>query len=283
MPTSALLAALACAVGISLSTAVQHHASAGTPHHVEGYLRLMGHLVRSPLWLLGQVLSLTSFALHGLALQLGALAVVQPVVVGGMVLAVPVRAALGRQRPSAVELRAVALTGIGLAVLVRLTRPDVRIPGPADVPAALVLTAVGLTLVLLTHVCAGRTHHLTRRSALLGATAGVLFGLMAGLLKLEVSLARDIGPLASLGDWPVWALVLTGVAGTAVNQEAYRGAALSASMPVLNIVDVVVALAFGLAAFGEVPAHSAGVVLLDCLALGCVAVGLRRLTAREVA
>jgi hypothetical protein len=53
-----------------------------------------------------------------------------------------------------------------------------------------------------------------------------------------------------LHSWAAWAVP---VAGVVINQRAYRAARLSASMPILNIVDVIVALV-------------------------CIAIGLRRLS-----
>jgi hypothetical protein len=40
-------------------------------------------------------------------------------------------------------------------------------------------------------------------------------------------------------------------------------------------VDVLVGLSFGLAVFGEVPAHTAGAIAVQVLALSCIALGLR--------
>ena len=68
----------------------------------------------------------------------------------------------------------------------------------------------------------------------------------------------------------------------AINQCAYQIAPLSASMPVINVVDVLVALLFGWVIFGEVPAHGAANLLTQAAALVCAAVGLR-LIARTTA
>ena len=53
-------------------------------------------------------------------------------------------------------------------------------------------------------------------------------------------------------------LVGAGLLGTAMNQRAYQIAPLSFSMPVVNVVDIVVAILFGVLVFGEAPAHSPG-------------------------
>ncbi len=89
-------------------------------------------------------------------------------------------------------------------------------------------------------------------------------------------------PSTLLGVWSTWAVVVVGLSGVAINQRAYRAARLSASMPVLNIVDVLVALAFGVVVLGENPAHTPSAVAGQLVALTCVAVGLRRLGRSEL-
>jgi hypothetical protein len=113
------------------------------------------------------------------------------------------------------------------------------------------------------------------RAVCLGVGSGVLFGITAGMLKL---IARDVGAgglLALASGWHLWGLIGAGALGLALNQYAYQAAPLSASLPVVNVVDVVVALAFGWVVFGEVPAHGAVSLLVQAGALVCVAGGLR--------
>jgi glucose uptake protein GlcU len=70
-------------------------------------------------------------------------------------------------------------------------------------------------------------------------------------------------------------MVAAGLLGTAMNQRAYQLAPISYSMPLVNVVDIIVAVAFGAAVYGELPGHSAPLLGLQLTALGCVAVGLR--------
>jgi hypothetical protein len=73
--------------------------------------------------------------------------------------------------------------------------------------------------------------------------------------------------------------VLLGLSGVAVNQRAYRLGALSASMPILNIVNVGVALTLGLLVFHEVPAHTPTALMGQMFALACICFGLVKLSA----
>ena len=271
----ALAAALSSAAGVAVSTSLQHEQAGAAPSRAAGTAHLLAHLVRRPRWIAAQLVSLASFCLHAVALRYGSLALVQPVVVSGMVLAVPVRAALSRRPPRLDELCSALLTGAGLTILLLASGP---VPPSADVATAdlrhLGLTGAGLVAAAATQYAGTRCTTRQGRARVLGVAAGILFGLAAGLLKLVTSEVEAHGVLAALGGWAVWALLIAGIGGSAINQSAYRAGSLSASMPLLNVADVLVSLGFGVVALGELPAHSPAALVAQVCALGCVAAGL---------
>jgi hypothetical protein len=69
-----------------------------------------------------------------------------------------------------------------------------------------------------------------------------------------------------------------GLSGVVLNQRAYRVAHLTASMPVLNIVNVLVAATFGFVVFAERPVHTAFALAGEAVALACMALGLWHLS-----
>jgi len=275
------LAALSAAC-FAVSTPLQHHVNT-VIRDDPGSKGGLGTLIRQPWWVLGQAIAMVAFTLHAVALHLGALILVQPIVVSGIVLAVPVRAALGRRPPHRGELATVAVTAAGLALFLVAARPGAS--HSAGWPMALGSTVVAAALAGAAAAWAGRRRGVPRASGY-GFACGVLFGVTGGLVKLAGAHAATGhgfgGHLWSLmSAWPTWALVLTGLSGVVLNQRAYRAAPLSASMPLLNIVDVLVAIAFGLLVFGEVPAHSPLAVLGEAIAMVLMLVGLRRLAREE--
>ena len=272
--TVAVLLALACAATFAVSTSVQHHAAGSAPASATGLLRLIGYLMRRPLWLLGQALATLGFVLHALALHAGALAVVQPIVVSGIVWAVPIRAAMSRRLPSGAELRAVLLVSVGLAVFLVASDPTEGTSADRDL-GSLALVGLGLALALGANLMADASRPDARRRAFyLGVTAGILFGMVAAQLKMALQALHDGGVLGMLGAWPTWGLLLAGAGGVLTNQRAYQTAGLSASMPALNIVNVLVALTFGLLVFEEVPRHTPLMLVVEVLSLAAIGVGL---------
>jgi len=270
----AITLALLCAATFAVSTSVQHRAAEGAPESAEGILDLLRYLIRQPAWLVGQLLATCAFALHASALNAGAIAVVQPIVVSGIVWAVPARAALSRRLPSATEVRAVLVTALGLAVFLVASDPS---PGTtADLGlGTITLALIGVAIAGVANLAASRVKGDPRRKAfLLGVVGGVLFGLVAGFLKLALQELNDGGLGAMLTAWPTYALLFAGAGGVLTNQRAYRTAGLSASMPALNIVNGLTALGFGFTVFSEVPRHTPLFLLIEVMALGCMAVGL---------
>jgi hypothetical protein len=273
----AICVAAASAVGFALSSSLQHRANERliATHRGGGHLAA---LLRRPWWVLGQALALTSFTLHAIALRIGLLVVVQPVVVSGIVLAVPVRAALERRVPAAREIGMVALTAAGLSLFLVSANPTDRDVSPRTV-TALVVAAVG-ALVTLGVVRLARGRPDLTRAHLYGAAAGLLFGLTAGLVKLATTMMASahgaLGQLwALLTAWPTWAVVVVGISGVSLNQRAYRCGPLSASIAILNIVDVLVAIGFGIVVFHERPSDSALAVVGQVVGIVVIVLGLR--------
>ncbi len=118
--TFALLSASAAA----FSTSVQHQAAEAAPPSVTGAWGLLGHLVRRPIWLVGQVLGTMALVFHALALSSGPIALVQPLVISGIVLAVPVRAAIAHKLPPRRDVVAVLIAAIGLATFLVVSDPS---------------------------------------------------------------------------------------------------------------------------------------------------------------
>ncbi len=283
MNVLALTLALLSAATFAISTSVQHQAAEKAPASATGVFALVRYLIRRPPWLLGQLLATIAFVLHAGALHSGPIAVVQPIVVSGIVWAVPARAAISRRMPSLTELRAVLVTAAGLAVFLVASDPTAGDEAGLG-PGTLTLAAVGVLVALAANAVAGRLGDDPRRRAFfLGVVGGVLFGLVAGFLKLALQELNDGGVGALLTAWPTYGVLLAGAGGVLTNQRAYRTAGLSASMPALNIVNGLTSLVFGFTVFNEVPRHSPLFLLIEAGALGCMAAGLWMLVKLEEA
>jgi small-conductance mechanosensitive channel len=200
---------------------------------------------------------------------------VQPIVVTTTVFAVFVRSALDRTLPDRAEIVWAVCTWVGLTLFVATAGG--RRPGfvTSDRTAALFLVAAAVA-VALAMVVARQMHVPARRGFFLGVAAGILYGSTAGLVKVATSYARSgAGPL--LHHWSAWLVPPAGLSAFFLSQRAFQASRLSVSVPVLNIVDVLVAVAFGSIVFREHPFRSPGQLLVELVGATMIVVGVWRL------
>lgn len=242
--------ALASAACFALSTVAQHRAAVA--HADEGTgtspLRLVVRLARSPLWLVGLVAAVAALLLQALALSKGALVVVQPILLLGLLLALPLSDALARRMPGRGEVLAAVGVLAGLALFIVAADPDRGVP--VAHPGHLLVTAGGWTALALLAALLGETVLRQRKALLLGLSGGALIGVSSALLKQVVGLFGR-GPLDALLDPAFAGVVLTGVAGLIATQAGYAAGHLSASQPAHSIAEPAVAAAIGATAFAE--------------------------------
>lgn len=276
----AVLLALASALTVGLSTSLQHRAAHEAPAEV-GSVGLIAHLLQRPWWWIGQALGFLALVFHATALAFGPLALVQPIAIMGMVFAPPIRAAMSRRWLPREEAVAVVATFAGLIAFLLATAPEESVvePGAGITTIVAVLVVVSALLV----GGAGRVSDSGLRGTLLGCAAGLLFGSVAVCLKIVTSGLADDGFTAVVATPTPYAVVAMGLAGITINQLAYRSARLSASMPALNIVNVLVALVIGYLVFEEVPRHTPLAVVVEVAAAVVIGWGLLALARYEEA
>jgi drug/metabolite transporter (DMT)-like permease len=272
--------ALLAAALFGVSTALQHRSAGLVSEAHQGSDRVsafIARVLRHPLWIIGAIADIGGFVLHALALSLGPLTVVQPLLVSSIVFSVVLRELLERRWPRRSELVwATALT-IGLVMFLTISAPSGRLSQPADpVPAAVV--GVLIMVGVLGALAGSRRYRGGTAAALLGTATGLSYAAVAGLLKQDMTLlARGVGTLAT--SWALYALVAVGAFSVVVNQLAYRAGPLSSSLPTIMTVDALVSLLIGASVFDE-GFHNGAVDLLGeavGLALMLVAaVGLSR-------
>ncbi|PWJ56361.1 hypothetical protein SAMN06264364_101339 [Quadrisphaera granulorum] len=242
--------ALASAACFAVSTVAQHRAAVdgaddGTS---TSPVKLMLRLARNPLWLVGLVVALAALLLQALALSRGALVVVQPILLLGLLLALPISDAFARRLPGRGEVLAALAVLVGLGVFIVSADPDRGTP--IAEPGHLLLVAGGWTGAALLAALLGETVLRRRKALLLGLSGGALIGVSSALLKQVVGLfGRD--PAAALLDPATVGVVITGVAGLIATQAGYAAGHLSASQPAHSIAEPAVAAAIGATAFAE--------------------------------
>jgi hypothetical protein len=253
------LAAVAAAGAFAVSATLAHR-SAGEvpdaqglgPRQLLGFVRAtMAH----PYWLGGIAVSTVGLGLHAFALHAGALAVVQPLLVLGVLFALPLQRRLNRERIRRIELLwALALVaGLGgfLVVATAGVAPthEAADRGPAIVAGLLALGAAPMCVLV------SRGRQRATAAALLGAATGIAFAGTATLIKACTRLlARS--PVALVTSWQLYTLLAAGAVGLLVNQLAFQAGPLSASLPVITVVNPLLAVLFGVVVYDENLRHT---------------------------
>src|SRR3954447_4512855 len=99
----AVLGALGSALCFATSSVLQQRGAARAPRGTGLHLDLLRHLVTRPIWLAGMTAAAGTLALQAVALSKGQLALVQPLLVTGLLFALPLSMVLEGKRPSGRE------------------------------------------------------------------------------------------------------------------------------------------------------------------------------------
>ncbi len=247
VPLGLLVLCLAAAACFGASSVMQQREARRAPKEMAMRLGLLGHLLQRPLWLLGNLFGLAGLALQFLALRHGSLALVQPLLVTGLVFALAGAAVLDRRRPSRREALWTVATMGGLALFVAVSRPGPGI-GRGSTAGWLVLalaTGAGVTALVL----AARQWRRWRALSL-GAAAGLLGGVLAALIERTAHLVNG-GIVHTMTSWPPYALIACGVFTVVLTQSAYQAGDIRLSLPALTVAEPITAILIGQLLFGE--------------------------------
>jgi hypothetical protein len=269
-----LLAACA-ACGIGSGAALQQQAAHGVSGAGSRGIGLLAILMRRPVWLLGVGVMVTGFGLQAAALDLGRLAVVEPVLATSLVIALLVAALRHRAWPRPADWLAMVLAAGGVAVFLIVAAPTGgRSQPPAGWWAPLLIGVAALGAAALWR----SPHWAAPRAAMaLGAVAGITIGTSDALVKTTIASASTLH-LAVLATFPPYLLVIVGAAGFLLQQHAYRVGELRAALPPSSVLEPVTGTLLGLSLFSErIAAHDLPSGALLVLAAAATIVGVWRL------
>ena len=261
-----IVLALAAALLFGVGTVLQARAARQVPDEDAMRAGLLVRLAREPVWLGGIVADALGFALQAVALAVGRIVVVQPLLATAVVFALPFGAWLDRCRLTRREiLGAVAVVG-GVASFMVVANPAGGVDNPdlgVWIVAGSICLAVSGVLALLAR---GRPPGV--KASLLGSAAGILFALSAVLTKAVADQFGD-GVLEVFVHWQLYALVAVGWVGMTLGQAALQTGALAPAAATQMSLDPVVSVALGVFAFDESLHESfvGGVAVMACFAV----------------
>jgi drug/metabolite transporter (DMT)-like permease len=241
--------ALGAGLCYALASVLQHRVAAAQPSEMSLRPRLLLELVKRPMWLFGVSLDIGAYLLEAAALSVGSIVVVQPLLVSGLLFALPLSALGGRRRPGRPEWTAAAAVTIGIATFVTVGAPS---GGSSHAPVwqwAIVFAGcgsiAGFAIVATRHA---PPHY---RALGLAFATGACYACTAALTKSVVDILGDHGVGGMVGAWETYALAVISVFGLLLNQSAFQAGHLAASLPALAVTNPVLSCIIGLTLFDE--------------------------------
>lgn len=271
----------------ALSTALKHRSADTVPASLS-----LGGFLRSTLahryYLAAMVADVVGLALQITALHLGALTVVQPLMITSLLFSLVLTHHLAGTRITGRELLGglvLVAALVGFLVVSGASSPSITgPPQPADREPAAVIGGIGLVGGLVFLYLARRASRAVG-AVLIGVIVGFAYAGTAALIKAmsDVVVTRGLGGL--LLSWQLYTALAVGAGGLVLAQLAFRAGPLRSSLPTIATVDPLVSIVLGVFVYEERlrpgPLAVAGEVL--CLAvLFAAAVFLGRLTTEEM-
>jgi drug/metabolite transporter (DMT)-like permease len=244
---AALLAVLA-AIFFALAATLWQRASMAMGVEA-GDSKAFARLLANRVWLLGLAAQTGAVLLQAAALDRGRVAIIQPLLVTTVIWAMPLGYFLTQQTITRRHIAGAGIIVTGLALFASVGDPAGGIdnaPSSDWIAAFLVIGAVCAGLLLF----AGRGG-LSAKAAVFGATAGILYGVSATLMKPVVEELHADGAGAVLASWELWVMAVTGIVGFYLQQISLATGRLVTSVATVSVANPVVSVLLGVLVLQE--------------------------------
>jgi drug/metabolite transporter (DMT)-like permease len=262
---TALLAAFLFATSATFQQRASRQVAAADAHRAVRHgsitrylpvLLLVRRLLGQPLWLIGWATNLLGFLTQALALHIGSVALVQPLLTTQLLFTLPLVALWTHRRPLVRDWLSVASMCAGVVVFLSV-RGAAPTDGAAQREEVLLALGVSVIAVLLTLVAAqGRGP--TAQAAIVGIGAGICFAVSAVLIKLTTTDLVERGVAATAVDWPGYALAASTAVGLLLGQQAYAAGSLPVAVAAMSVTNPLVSYLIGILAFHVRPPTEPG-------------------------
>ncbi len=257
-----ILLALVCALATNVGFLYKHRgACEAPPVDIRRPLSTARSLFKRRLFAIGMLIAAGAWVFHVAAMSFAPLSVVQSVLAGGMVLLAIMAERMLGVRLGRRQWTGIAFTACGL-MLLGLTLPashgahsHFSLAGMIAFEAALV--SAGLLLVAGPRIGAPAQHH----GFMLGASAGMMFGVSDIAIKALSGLVASAGPLGLLSPWLLVAVVGS-VGGFYASAKALQDGEPVPVIAVTSTACNVAGIVGGIVVFGDpLPADPVSLVI----------------------
>ncbi|WP_328388211.1 DMT family transporter [Streptomyces sp. NBC_00400] len=246
-----ILLALGAACCLGLGFVFQQAAAQHAPMKDYLSVRLLLDLVRMPLWLAGIGLMVVGMALGAMALGMGDITLVEPLLATNLLFAMALSRRLTRQRLGRSGWAGLWLLAGGVTAFIVAGRPQGGQRSTDHLWQWLIMGMVLGTALLLAAVAKRERVHVSLEAALLGIAAGLIYGLQDALTRISGEHFSEGGWSALVTSWQPYAIVVLGVLALVLVQSAFESAPLRLSLPALTAAQPLAGIACGVGFLGD--------------------------------
>jgi drug/metabolite transporter (DMT)-like permease len=239
---------LFAALANALTSVFQRMGVEDAPEEDTLKLRLLTNALRRGVWLVGFAMMIVSFLAQAIALHVGDLSQVQPVLTTELLFLVLILATWFRFRVGLREWAGAIAAAGGLAGFLLCAQPT----GGKLTPTTAEWILVGATCVgaIVLAVALARRGPRWWRAAMFGTAAAIGFALTAAFTKVVGDyVAHDWA--SAFRHWQTYALAVFGVLSVFLAQNAYHVGPIAASQSSIVLVDPLASILIGIGLFGD--------------------------------
>jgi drug/metabolite transporter (DMT)-like permease len=267
------LVGVAAAFCLGLGYVLQQRTAASARQQKLLSWRLLFELMHNRVWWLGILAMVSGQVLGGLALDLAAVTVVEPLLSANLLFAFAIAAFLSSRRLRWQEILGALLVSAALAVFIAVGNPHSSTHASTHVSvislAVAVVAAAVVTLILI-----GKRRGMVAKSVLFATSAGVCYGLQDASTRATLLQFNHHGMVHVLTRPWFYIVVGAAVAAIMLSQSAFKAARLDLSLPPIAAAEPITGIALGIALLGDTLSVSDVGLFAETASLACMIVGV---------
>ncbi len=274
----AVLCGVAAAFSYALSNVLQQHEAEQLATDETMRLGFLRALAKRPRWVAGMAADVGGYVFEALALGVGTLVVVEPLLATSLLLSLFLGAAINKRAIGRTAWTAAVVFAIGITIFLELVAPTkgTTVASKHDWAIA------GSCIAAFVALCAALARVSARnRAVFLGAGAGALFGTSALLTKAFVHYL-SAGVFNCVPHWEPYALAVSSITGLVLAQSAFQTGALAAAISAEQLLQPLTGVVLGIGLLDErIDVSGRGELSLLVLALVAMVWGVLALARAE--
>ena len=244
----AVTCSVACAASYGLSNVLQQREAEQIPQDQTLKLGLLRQLAHRPRWLIGIGADVGGYVFEALALGLGTLVLVEPILATSLLFSLFLGSMINKRQISRSAWVAAVVLASSVGIFLATVAPTQGVQLASN--RAWMLAAPPIVGFVLVCIALARVTSGSARGALLGLAAGTLFGVSGVLTKAFVHYLSN-GVVNWVPHWEPYALAVSSITGLVLAQSAFQTGALAAAVSAEQVLQPLSGVALGVGLLDE--------------------------------